>query len=533
MILHSGGKQTFWHGALLLTIAGVITKILSAAYRVPYQNIAGDIGFYIYQQVYPFLGIVLALSLYGFPVMISKMISENGENDQKETPILALSFLTISFFSVIVFLGLYGFAELIANLMGDIELKMPIRMASFTFLLLPVISVLRGFYQGKENMLPTAISQVMEQSMRVSTILIVAYYLTVIGSDAYQVGSGAVFGSVTGGFAAMAVLFMFRRKHLSSGNVLRVVKHFSSTTIKSFPYKKLIFGSLIICITGLTLVLFQLVDAFTLYSLLIQSGVEEQYAKTVKGIFDRGQPLIQLGVVLSTSLSLSLVPAVAKEHKAKDHSSLIANTKFAILVNLIISVGATSGLVAIMKYTNLMLFMDIKGTGVLQVLAFSILFLSISLTHAAILQGLGYIKYPAISVIVGVVLKWILNVMLIPKWGTYGAAFATIMALLLIASINSWILYKRFKLPRLLSLLTYTKILLAGGIMIFVIKGYEALFFMFVQDDESRMFGTIFALSSVIVGASVYFLTLLLMKVFQSTEFELLSSLINRRKRNL
>ncbi|MDA6131309.1 oligosaccharide flippase family protein, partial [Escherichia coli] len=63
-------------GALILTIAALITKILSAVYRAPFQNIVGDVGFYIYQQVYPFYGIIIVLSTYGFPVIISKLYAE-------------------------------------------------------------------------------------------------------------------------------------------------------------------------------------------------------------------------------------------------------------------------------------------------------------------------------------------------------------------------------------------------------------------------------------------------------------------------
>lgn len=69
----------FLQGAVLLTAAGIITKGLSAIYRVPYQNIVGDIGFYIYQQIYPFLAIVMVLSTTGFPVILSKLLNEYGD----------------------------------------------------------------------------------------------------------------------------------------------------------------------------------------------------------------------------------------------------------------------------------------------------------------------------------------------------------------------------------------------------------------------------------------------------------------------
>ena len=80
-------------GAMILTLAALVTKILSAVYRVPFQNIVGDIGFYIYQQVYPFFGIVMVLSTYGFPVVISKLYTEQqaAGNSGRADRLLAIS----------------------------------------------------------------------------------------------------------------------------------------------------------------------------------------------------------------------------------------------------------------------------------------------------------------------------------------------------------------------------------------------------------------------------------------------------------
>ena len=76
--------QAFWRGAIILTIASFVTKVLSAFYRIPYQNIAGDVGFYIYQQIYPFYGFCLILATYGFPIIISKMVAERLERGKQQ-----------------------------------------------------------------------------------------------------------------------------------------------------------------------------------------------------------------------------------------------------------------------------------------------------------------------------------------------------------------------------------------------------------------------------------------------------------------
>src|SRR5690625_5269862 len=109
------------YGALLLTIEGLMSKVLSATYRIPLQNLTGDLGFYIYQQVYPFLGTVMILSLYVFPVSISKMTAEQNWRQEQMTyttfylPILAVLMVINGVF----FALLYMFAPSLAVWIGD------------------------------------------------------------------------------------------------------------------------------------------------------------------------------------------------------------------------------------------------------------------------------------------------------------------------------------------------------------------------------------------------------------------------------
>jgi PST family polysaccharide transporter len=511
-------KQTFWHGALLLTIAGLLTKVLSAIYRVPYQNIAGDIGFYIYQQVYPFYGIAIALSLYGFPVVVSKFISEERQNKQ-EAVILVHSFITLFIFGLLIFLPLYFFSDQVAIGMRDPNLSLPIKMVSFSFLLLPFISILRGYYQGHENMYPTAISQIVEQLIRVGCILLFAFLLVSQGFSYYEVGSGAVFGSIIGGFGALAVLLFFRRGYFpllrKNGKLIEELKN-----VREFPYKKLIISSLAICTTGLTLVLLQLVDSFTLFSFLVQSGIDPTLAKIEKGVFDRGQPLIQLGVVLATSLSLSLVPTISKAVLDKDHTRIIQKSKIALKICLVVGTGATLGLISIVKYTNIMLFTNMAGTSVLSILSISILFLSVSLTAAAILQGLGFIMATAIFVLIGVFVKVLLNSLLVPIYASMGAAIATVIAIGVIMVLTLIMLYRKLERLSISVIKFLLKTFLAGVGMAVLLKGYEFIYFNYIPMIDTRIISSIYALSAVVIGGISYLLLIVRFRLFEKDELE-------------
>ncbi|MBM6616099.1 putative polysaccharide biosynthesis protein [Bacillus suaedaesalsae] len=497
-------KHTFIQGALLLTFAGILTKILSAVYRVPYQNIAGDIGFYIYQQVYPFYGIAIALSLNGFPIVISKIISEQKGTNKNEQFTLIYSFLTLFFFGFISFFLIFVFASPLASLMGDSLLIEPIKMVSFSFLLLPFISIFRGYFQGYEYMLPTALSQISEQFIRVSSILILAFVLVKAGYDYYVIGTGAVIGSIIGGVAGLIVLLFFRKKLMHHFSWKHYKDAFQMKNVRAFPFKKVVLSSITISTTGLTLVLLQLVDSFTLYSLLVQSGVDATEAKFAKGVFDRGQPLIQLGVVLATSLSLTLVPTISSAVKRNKHEDILKMSRLSLKISVVIGTGASLGLLSIMKYTNFMLFTNMVGSTVLSVLSLSVLLLSISLTASAVLQGLGYVTHTALIVLVGFFIKVIVNQLLIPHYGTMGAAISSVIAIGVILLTTLVFLVKKLNTKNLITYRFVLKTLIAGLGMIITIKLYELIYFQLLVDEVTRLSSSVYALSAVLVGGALF-----------------------------
>ena len=117
-----GASRRIARGAAILTAGSHFVKILSAIYRVPFQNIAGDEGFYIYQQVYPIYGIIIVLATYGFPAGISSMMAPHDKGGRSQKELMTASLLWVSIFGLFGFLLLYMGAEEIALLMNDSKL---------------------------------------------------------------------------------------------------------------------------------------------------------------------------------------------------------------------------------------------------------------------------------------------------------------------------------------------------------------------------------------------------------------------------
>ncbi|WP_199868432.1 putative polysaccharide biosynthesis protein [Virgibacillus senegalensis] len=509
-------KQMF-KGALLLTAAGVISKILSVGYRIPLQNITGDVGFYIYQQIYPFLGTAFMLSLYGFPAAISKLVAEERERGLRLSfrsfymPVTGL-LITIN---MLLFGVLFGLAPLIAKAMGDNQLTGPLRAASLPFLFVPFSSICRGIFQGLNNMKPTAVSQVVEQVVRVSVILVVSLVMVHEGRDLYEVGSGAAAGSLLGACAAVFVLaVMFTRDR----------PWYRDRPGYSIPWKKyirtiLLYG-MFICLNYMMFLLIQFADAFTLVPNLIEFGMTRQQAMEWKGVFDRGQPLVQLGTVLGSSLALALVPTVTRRQLNERPVELTEHVKSAWKFSFILSTGAAIGLMAIFPYANILLFEDDAGTGSLQILALSILFTSLALTLSSILQGLGDFRWTAVFVVTGMICKGILNELLVPVWGIAGSAVATVAAVMVILLLNVARLKQRIPHLSLLQFRWRSLVISLAGMLIFLYGLDRSLGKLVLAGP--RIDYVAYTLIACFGGAAIYVFLLIKLRAFTDNELEAL-----------
>ncbi len=512
---HSNSSHLLFKGAFLLTLSGLVGKVLSAGYRIPLQNIAGDFGFYVYQQIYPILGIAIVLSLYGFPAAISKLVAEIREQGQ----VLSLSSFYLPallwLFGIcgLIFMIGYTQADELASMMGDERLTPSLQAAFTVFLLLPIPSLFRGVYQGQGNMHPTAISQVAEQLIRVLLIIAAVIYVVSEG-QIYHIGVGASIASLGGIAASIVVFLIIIRKNppWTKGPV-----DYASLSF----LKTIVFYGIFICLNYMLLLLIQMTDALTLVPHLIEAGIAPVEAKVLKGVFDRGQPLIQLGTVLASSLALALIPSITRK-KIKDHPKQVEGYIFgSVKFSLILASGASAGLITLFPFINELFFQDEKGTAVLRILMLVIIFSSLAVTFSSILQGLGFVSHTAVIVIFAVFVKWGLNVLLVPYLLLNGAAIASICSTAFVVVCQCLFLsrYFSFRKWRRLPWLSIA-CALAGMIVVLIVL-------IWIQSSlgaglENRLFLLVYTLSLTAVGAATYFLLLIRLGALHRKELEAL-----------
>lgn len=506
-------NQRLLKGAFLLTLAALFTKVLSIVYRIPYQNITGDVGFYIYQQVYPIHGIIFTLAMYGFPVVIAKFIAEERNNAFQ---VLAVSFFVLTVVSVVFCTLLYLFSPVLANVVGDPGLAPLYRTMSFAVLFVPIISVLRGMFQAREYALPTALSQIVEQLVRVIVIVTLAIYAMQQGFGVYAAGVGAAAGSIAGAAASAILLIVFYHKQVQS------IRFRLSIPWKRFiPIgKRLLVQGVIISIGALVYVLFQLVDSMTIIKQLEQFGYSLYEAKRIKGIYDRSQPLLQLGFALATSLSLVIVPSLALKHHRSDKWEILRQAGFAFKVTFIISIAASFGLALIAKPTNEMLFTDSHGSALIAAAGTAIFFGSLAFVSIAILQGMNFVKDTLYVVLFGLVVKGLFNVVFIPVCGIFAAAIGTVAGFFVMAVHSAIIVHKQLNMFQAYSFRFFRVLLAVGGMTVSVFIWKTAI------QTYALSFGRLgqagIALSSVMIAVVVYGCLLLALRLFSKAELELL-----------
>ena len=487
--------KSYMKGALLLTVASLIVKVLSAVYRVPFQNLVGDQGFYVYQQVYPFISFFVVWTSGGFAVAISKLLAD-AENDHIRRGITKTIFQYLTVLSLLFFSLLFFGADMLSSWMGDAGLAPLLKTGAFVALCMPALAIMKGTFQSRARMEPVAYAQVFEQAVRVAIILIgTILVMTSFSGTVYAAGNMAVLGTVIGELAGVILLYVYMKKSdflFRKGAIIPKWQVIKEVTVFSIS----------VSMSSLLLLSFQLVDSFTVFSMLADAGMPRLEAMETKGIYDRGQPLVQLGIVIASSFSLAIVPLVA--HKSKKGAlGEYPYIQLTYRASMLFGVAASLGLVLVMPYVNVLLFKTEALSAVLILYVLQIVPLSIILTFTAVLQGYGKLKVPTLFLLGALSLKLGGNILLIPLIGISGAALAGNIGLFICA--GSLIYYlKKLKGMTLAKGAFYKKLLVACVGMAVAVEGAAILLGGIIQFDSGRMASVVYSAVLISIGAFTF-----------------------------
>lgn len=507
--------RAMMQGAFVLTFASFIAKLLSAFYRVPFQNLVGDEGFYVYQQVYPIYGIAMTLALTGLPQFISKIVAEKQEVSEQKRVLKQLFPFVFSIACLYWLFFFFGSHE-IAKMMGDHNLAPLIQVVSFTFLLVPMLSFYRGNFQGHLFMTPSAISQVAEQFVRVIVIWIAAYCFAKYGWSVYRTGTVAMAGALFGGMVATLILGYYDHK-IHAGSKEYLTKWIVNSESKTLFGRLLLEGGLV-SVYSAFLILFQLVDSFFVKNALVASGLNDATAKVEKGIYDRGQPLVQLGLVVALALSSTFLPALTKYFISKNESRFLQAAKIFLRLTTAMATAASVGLILLIPYMNFTLFKDYKGNGVLGVYVCSIAFMAIIQAYQSVSQSRNKFINPILAAVIGLLAKMCLTRPLTQIWGTMGASISTILGLAI--TLFCLVLFSKKEI-RLFFIEDHfiEKLIVSLGFMIIVLLCYQGILAMLFGSIEHRSQALLVTLIGVATGGISFLFMIIRIKLFTVREW--------------
>ncbi|HEX7055832.1 MAG TPA: polysaccharide biosynthesis protein, partial [Bacilli bacterium] len=497
-------------GATVLGVAAVISKLLGTLQKIPLQNIAGDTTFGIYSAVYPFYILILFLATAGFPVAVAKFVAERAAagNMRAAAKVLAVSTVMLSILGAVFFCLMYFGAGMISFAIGSAQTKSALQSVSFALLFVPALSALRGYFQGLQDMMPTAVSQVAEQFIRVATMLVLLFALASMRASDGAIAAGATFGSVTGALAGLLVMLLYWKKAKREYATLAAVLRNHTEKAESWRELagKLLAFALPVCLGSIVVPILNIVDTFTMPHLLKQSGFTENEAMFRLGLYNRGLTVVQLVSMLVISVSVAIVPAVAQAKAERDRELLRVRVELPVRLTWLFGLAASLGIAVLALPINVMLYQDGAGTSAMAIMAFTGVFSALNITTGSVLQGLGKVHIPAVHLLSAAVLKLVLNLALLPKWGIIGGALATVLAFALAAFLNMAALQKitgmRFSFSAywLKPGLTVMSMVAAVAAVRFALHSWLPL-----AVHSERMVETVIALIGVGAGVAVFF----------------------------
>jgi O-antigen/teichoic acid export membrane protein len=499
-------------GAVILGIAAIVSKLLGTFQKIPLQNIAGDEVFGIYNAVYALYILILTLATAGLPIAVSKFVAERAVlghyNEARRVLRLATGVLIVT--GIFFFGLLYYAADWFAWLIGIETSAIAIRSISFALLLVPFLAGLRGYFQGLQNMVPTAVSQIIEQLIRVITMVGLLLYFTKMGYGMGTIAAGATFGSVAGAAAGGWVMLIYWRREGKGRSISISIPQFRESA--SSIIKQFIRYALPICLGSIVLPILTLVDSFTMPRLLKSSGLDENAAMHLFGIYNHGLPLVQLVAMIATSMSVALVPSIA-EAKLQQYDNVIrTRTEQALRMTWLISLAASFGLATAALPLNVMFYKSAEGWQAISILAFTAVFSAMNIVLSSILQGLGAVMAPVRNLLFAVLLKVIFNLILIPIYGIQGSAVAAVIAFGAACLLNLRDLRKNTQTGLSLSFLKqpFFAIMAMCVVLGASIVGLEWFFVHLPLHLSYRIIETLVVLIAILLAAFAYIMVLLI-----------------------
>ena len=536
-------QNTFIKGALILAGANFVVKIIGALFKVPLYNLIGEEGSGVFNVAYQIYTFMFIIATAGFPIAVSKMVAESiAKNDEYDARRI---FETAQFLLGIIGLAgstiLFVFAKPLAGLINNVDAELPIRVIAPAVFFVSLVSAYRGYFQGRQNMYPTAASEVVEASGKLIIGIIAASAVmslravmpdgTSFPEDIFSsfhertvyAATGAIFGVTAGTFLClilMIIIFAAKEKRAKPipGQIIRPRSSILRELVAiAIPITIGASVSSLTSLVDLATIMNRLVvnpDVFDNYAHIFAEGTEfaqsvaeegweglvllQKKANSLYGMYTgQAQTMFNLPLTIVVGLSMSIVPAISAAIAEKKPVEAQGITASVLRITMLFALPCAMGFYVLSEPILRVLYSDANAYLLLQKLAFAVAFVALVSVSNAVLQAYGKVYYPVINMLVGGVVKVLMNYTLIPIWGIDAAPIATTACYAIIALLNIICIVRMLKV-KLSVVYMVIKPLAASVIMgAAVVLVYGAL-------DRILPGSRIVTIASIGIGALVY-----------------------------
>ncbi len=439
-------QRSLLGGISILGIAGLICKVVGVLYRIPLANLIGSEGIGVYQQVFPSYNLLLTISSAGIPVAISRMVASYLALGQIRSTkrIFELALLILTALGVFSTALMLLFSPQLARATGTMESVLGFRFIAPSVLLVCVMSAFRGYMQGQRRMVPTAVSQLIEQVGKIGVALPLANSFMLRGG--YAMGAaGALLGTTIAEAAAllyMAVDYVILRPQLAQAvsSDLRPPANWRRMT------RELIFSAVPITIGACIVPLAGTVDSFMLVRLM-QAYLPEADALSNYGIYSGLViPLINVPTALAMAMASNLVPSISSKRASGDLPGIRRDAASGLRLALVIGLPSSVGMSLLAEPILFLLFGGGKYTSaqlqlggqLLSVSALTIAVFTLVQASSGILQGLYKQRIPMYTLFAGIAVNIMIEYAAVrdPGLNIFGAPWSSLACYILSASLN-------------------------------------------------------------------------------------------------
>ena len=441
------GKDKFLRGALILTVAGLLVKVIGSVNRILLSRLLGGEGIGLYQMAYPIYLLMLSVCSAGVPVAVSIIVAEKvAKNDYAQAHrVFKVTLRLMAVFGLFFALTLYGLAGYLVSSgwIRDSRAYYALIVLTPAVFFSSILASFRGYFQGYQMMTPPAVSQILEQLVRVVVMIALAWFLLPYGLE--YAAAGAAFGAVPGGLTGLVVLTWFYRKARKEWK--RKIAEQSETMEESVSSiaKRLVLLAIPVSCANLLIPVTSSIDMLLVPNGLGRAGFAVEAATTLFGyLTGMAQPLIMMATIPTMSLAASLVPAVSEAFTLQRTDEIIHKTTYAFKICMLVVVPASVGMWVLADPISGTLYGTMKAAPVIAHLAPSIAFLGIFQVTTGALQGIGKTGIPMWNMLFGAVVKavavWQLTSL--AAFHILGAAWASNLNFAVVAAINIFFLYR-------------------------------------------------------------------------------------------